>query len=536
MKSQSGTGGQRRPTVRRADGGDPVNRVLLATAVILNEWRSMYPHRRPGRARSWLMPSWPSGLLLSRYRHRLASELAGDHLLREHVRVRLGLSALSDEDAAGLNAQAQAVALQAGADSGSAEPSASDHIEPAVMRAMIASALLDPADATAAAGARLLRLLPQAPDVGSAQPRQPHVAAGVAPDAEARPANDLVDNQHDQPRLGQQPDVIELRRQLKVSAAELGHSRAELMEAQTEADALRADVVRLTGERDEARAAVPSRRQRQRLEAAVQLATDLRKARKQLSDLRREREAATRGHEKEMWALQEALAGAQAERDKAAEARHRLEERLGDLPGRAHYLQNLLRRRIAGLEADVTDLPRNQARSRIEREIGQLRGLSEHIDEVLPASSRADPGAQTESETASSVMPAASPVVEQFTEDHAAAGSNVSPYRRPVAHAGVDRALRVEVLGGGSEIGGSAVLVEAGGTRILVDAGVRPNADSPRTAAPPRIARALEGRLDAVVVTHGHNDHAGFVPKLLDDQRQHDTASLGHSSPSPITG
>ena len=75
-------------------------------------------------------------------------------------------------------------------------------------------------------------------------------------------------------------------------------------------------------------------------------------------------------------------------------------------------------------------------------------------------------------------------------------------------------------MGGGSEIGGSAILVEAGGTRILVDAGVRPNADSPRTAGPPLIARALEGRLDAVVVTHGHNDHAGFVPKLLDDQRQ----------------
>lgn len=85
-----------------------------------------------------------------------------------------------------------------------------------------------------------------------------------------------------------------------------------------------------------------------------------------------------------------------------------------------------------------------------------------------------------------------------------------------MAHAGPDRRLRVEVLGGGNEIGGSAILVEAAGTRILVDAGARPNADSPRTAAPPLIARALEGRLDGIVVTHGHNDHAGFIPKLID--------------------
>ena len=91
-----------------------------------------------------------------------------------------------------------------------------------------------------------------------------------------------------------------------------------------------------------------------------------------------------------MQELQRALDKAEAERDRAVEARHRLEERLGTLPGRAYYLQNLLKRRIARLEGDLAGRPRNQARSRIEREVGQLRGLSEHIAEVLLTSNVAD--------------------------------------------------------------------------------------------------------------------------------------------------
>jgi Cft2 family RNA processing exonuclease len=74
---------------------------------------------------------------------------------------------------------------------------------------------------------------------------------------------------------------------------------------------------------------------------------------------------------------------------------------------------------------------------------------------------------------------------------------------------------RVEVLGGGHEIGGSCILVTAGGSRILIDAGTRPGGDDTESLAPPRIAEALASRIDAIVVTHAHNDHAGWVPALL---------------------
>ncbi|WP_131742325.1 MBL fold metallo-hydrolase [Actinomadura roseirufa] len=82
----------------------------------------------------------------------------------------------------------------------------------------------------------------------------------------------------------------------------------------------------------------------------------------------------------------------------------------------------------------------------------------------------------------------------------------------PRAAVTADLGLRVTPLGGGTEIGGSCLLVEAGGTRILVDAGLRPGADP----APPRdIDRALDGPLHGVVVTHAHNDHCGYVPALV---------------------
>jgi Cft2 family RNA processing exonuclease len=497
---------------RRADGGDPVNRVLLTAADVMNTWRSMHPARRPGRARSWLLPSWPPGLLLGSYSHRLAGELAGDRVLREHVRTRLKFPGLSREDAASLETLAREAALRADAGAGGDIPGRAmpEQAEMALSRAMIASALLDPADSTAAAGAELIRQLPENPVSRSAKPGQPDTPS-AGPGTGTQP--DGSSTGHSEAHR----DLVQLRRQVKTSAAETRRLRAELENARAQADVLRGDLDRIRSERDAAHAAAPSRRQRKALENAVQLASDLRKARRQLSTVHDERQAAAREHEKEVRKLQDVLDEARAERDKAIEERHRLEKRLGSLPGRAHYLQNLLKRRIALLEADLAGRPRNREHSRIEREISQLQGLSEHIAEVLPASNLADSEATADSATsggAAAVGSGASKLTQEL-----AAGSEAAAYR-PMMRAGTDRHLQVGVLGGGSEIGGSAVLVEAGSTRILVDAGVRPNADSPRTAGPPLIARAAEGRLDAVVVTHGHNDHAGFVPKLLDDQRQ----------------
>ena len=69
----------------------------------------------------------------------------------------------------------------------------------------------------------------------------------------------------------------------------------------------------------------------------------------------------------------------------------------------------------------------------------------------------------------------------------------------------------VTPIGGGTEIGGSAILVEAAGRRILVDAGLHPSGRGPL-----HIDDVIAGDpVDALIVTHAHTDHAGYIPALV---------------------
>lgn len=77
-----------------------------------------------------------------------------------------------------------------------------------------------------------------------------------------------------------------------------------------------------------------------------------------------------------------------------------------------------------------------------------------------------------------------------------------------------DLTLSVQVLGGGTHVGGSCVLVSAGGTNLLVDAGTRAGSRDAESMAPEAIEVLESHPPDAIVVTHAHNDHAGWVPKL----------------------
>src|SRR6266699_1448424 len=69
--------------------------------------------------------------------------------------------------------------------------------------------------------------------------------------------------------------------------------------------------------------------------------------------------------------------------------------------------------------------------------------------------------------------------------------------------------MKLTVLGSGST--GNAVLIVAGETRVLVDAGL-----SAKEMARRRVLVDEEGkRLDGILVTHEHGDHAGGLRVLL---------------------
>ena len=69
--------------------------------------------------------------------------------------------------------------------------------------------------------------------------------------------------------------------------------------------------------------------------------------------------------------------------------------------------------------------------------------------------------------------------------------------------------MKFTVLGSGST--GNAVLIVAGETRVLVDAGLSAKEIVRRMA----VVGEDAARLDGIIVTHEHGDHAGGLRVLL---------------------
>jgi len=84
---------------------------------------------------------------------------------------------------------------------------------------------------------------------------------------------------------------------------------------------------------------------------------------------------------------------------------------------------------------------------------------------------------------------------------------------RPLIHEIGD--IRITMLGAAREVGRSAVLVETRESQILVDCGINPGSTRPFEAFPRfDIAQFDPSNLDAVVISHAHLDHCGFLPFL----------------------
>jgi metallo-beta-lactamase family protein len=78
------------------------------------------------------------------------------------------------------------------------------------------------------------------------------------------------------------------------------------------------------------------------------------------------------------------------------------------------------------------------------------------------------------------------------------------------------RPATLAFLGGAGTVTGSRFLVETGGARVLVDCGLFQGEKELRLRNWERFP-VEPGRLDAVVLTHAHLDHAGYLPALVRD-------------------
>jgi Cft2 family RNA processing exonuclease len=75
--------------------------------------------------------------------------------------------------------------------------------------------------------------------------------------------------------------------------------------------------------------------------------------------------------------------------------------------------------------------------------------------------------------------------------------------------------MKITFLGGADEVGASCTLIEIGGKRILVDAGIRPSPKARWGLAGDQLPNLSQidslGSLDAILITHAHTDHTGAL-------------------------
>jgi KH/beta-lactamase-domain protein len=85
---------------------------------------------------------------------------------------------------------------------------------------------------------------------------------------------------------------------------------------------------------------------------------------------------------------------------------------------------------------------------------------------------------------------------------------------RPMVHEAGD--VRLTALGGFREVGRSAILVQTRESNVLLDCGINPGNTTPPNSYPRLDMPQFDlDALDAVVISHAHLDHCGFLPFLF---------------------
>ena len=214
-----------------------------------------------------------------------------------------------------------------------------------------------------------------------------------------------------------------------------------------------------------------------------------------------------------------------------AQERERLERQLRDLDTSNRTLRQNAEKSTkanAGLRRDISELQKAQAalevgRSDLARQLATERRSLEHSKLQLAAvlhGADAVAGFLREEEeridTARTISSggAKERAAQEWSAYRKLKNAFLDAYPRyrqpPPIRIRPKTQLRLVTLGGSGEVGRSCYLLELGPHRILVDCGIRPG-----TLEDLRPDIEQLGRVDALIVTHAHTDHIGWVAALV---------------------
>jgi uncharacterized protein len=214
--------------------------------------------------------------------------------------------------------------------------------------------------------------------------------------------------------------------------------------------------------------------------------------------------------EKRGFQVERALEGERRAYSRAAERVEELHEELGSVVEERDRIKNALQNArftdrgfgellVRAIKNEVASLPTSVESTAQAARLMEFMGkvLQAHADLSGPREARP----REEDPDDKDPSPASQP--EESPRSSLAAGGYARP--RPT--------LSFRALGGAGEVGGSSHLLDFGKSKILVDAGIKPDGRGPVT---PDFG-ALNG-IDAAVITHAHLDHCGALPLLVRDR------------------
>ena len=211
--------------------------------------------------------------------------------------------------------------------------------------------------------------------------------------------------------------------------------------------------------------------------------------------------------EKRGFQVERALEGERRAYSRAAERVDELHEELGSVVEERDKIKNALQNArftdrgfgellVRAIKNEVATLPTSVESTAQAARLMEFMGkvLQAHADLRSPGAPREEDPDDKESSPAS---------LPEETGHSVAVGGYARP--RPT--------LSFRALGGAGEVGGSSHLLDFGKSKVLVDAGIKPDGRGPAT---PDFG-GLNG-IDAAVITHAHLDHCGALPLLVRDR------------------